>query len=64
MLISKGKLSALYLQHFAHEQKQGSVGLFELNKGKNRFCLAEPGIYQLTPDSCHKFEKDIYSYDT
>ncbi|XP_053372624.1 nodal modulator 2-like [Mercenaria mercenaria] len=50
--------------NFAQEKKEGSVGSFELNKGKNRFCLAQPGIYQLTPDSCHKFEKDVYTYDT
>ncbi|XP_063398265.1 BOS complex subunit NOMO1-like isoform X2 [Mytilus trossulus] len=50
--------------HFAHEKKVGTVGSFNLNKGKNRFCLAQPGVYKLTPDSCHKFEKDIYTYDT
>ncbi|KAL4228821.1 hypothetical protein ACF0H5_011861 [Mactra antiquata] len=50
--------------NFAHEQKEGSVGSFELNKGKNRFCLQQPGIYKLTPDSCHKFEKEVYTYDT
>ncbi|ESO93836.1 hypothetical protein LOTGIDRAFT_104485 [Lottia gigantea] len=50
--------------NFAHEKKTGSVGSFQLNKGLNRFCLAQPGVYKLTPDSCHKFEKDVYAYDT
>ncbi|KAL3886602.1 hypothetical protein ACJMK2_026586 [Sinanodonta woodiana] len=49
--------------NFAQE-KEGSVGSFQLNKGKNRFCLAQSGVYKLTPDSCHQFEKDVYSYDT
>ena len=51
-------------QHFEHNKKKGSVGSFDLNKGTNRFCLAQPGVYKLTPDSCHKFEKDEYIYDT
>ncbi|KAJ8298746.1 hypothetical protein KUTeg_022806 [Tegillarca granosa] len=50
--------------HFAHEKKEGNVGSFNLNKGTNRFCLAQPGVYRLTMDSCHKFEKDVYTYDT
>nr|XP_022336385.1 nodal modulator 1-like isoform X1 [Crassostrea virginica] len=50
--------------HFEHNKKKGSVGSFDLNKGTNRFCLAQPGVYKLTPDSCHKFEKDEYIYDT
>lgn len=51
-------------QHFAHDRKSGSVGSFDLNKGTNRFCLAQPGVYKLRPDSCHKFEKEEYIYDT
>ncbi|XP_052805284.1 nodal modulator 1-like [Mya arenaria] len=50
--------------NFSQDKKADSVGSFELNKGKNRFCLAQPGVYQLRPDSCHKFEKDVYNYDT
>ena len=53
-----------FLQDFAHEKKVGTVGSFDLNKGKNRFCLAQPGVYKLTTDSCHRFEKDVYTYDT
>ncbi|OWF46756.1 nodal modulator 1-like [Mizuhopecten yessoensis] len=49
---------------FAHEKKEGTVGSFQLNKGTNRFCLAQPGVYRLTPDSCHKFDKDVFTYDT
>ena len=51
-------------QNFAHENKQGSVGSFALKKGTNRFCLSQPGVYRLTTDSCHRFEKDVYTYDT
>ncbi|CAC5408303.1 Nodal modulator 2,Nodal modulator 3,Nodal modulator 1 [Mytilus coruscus] len=45
--------------HFAHEKKVGTVGSFNLNKGKNRFCLAQPGVYKLTPDSCHKSSPEL-----
>jgi len=41
-----------------------TVGSFNLTKGTNKFCLAEPGIYQLTPVSCHQFERSVYTYDT
>ncbi|XP_012945613.1 nodal modulator 1 [Aplysia californica] len=50
--------------NFAHNKKAKNVGSFLLDKGLNRFCLAHPGVYQLTPDSCHKFDQDNYSYDT
>jgi len=36
----------------------------ELNKGTNRHCLREPGIYTLTPVSCYKFERESYKYNT
>ncbi|PVD27782.1 hypothetical protein C0Q70_12955 [Pomacea canaliculata] len=62
--ILKCSISHPITLNFAHEKKSGSVGSFQLNKGTNRFCLAQPGMYQLTPDSCHKFERDVYSYDT
>ena len=57
-------LQLCFDQNFAHDKKSGSVGSFQLNKGTNRFCLAQAGVYQLTPDSCHKFEQEIYTYDT
>ncbi|XP_059172926.1 BOS complex subunit NOMO1-like [Physella acuta] len=50
--------------NFADNKKEKSVGSFLLDKGLNRFCLAHPGIYQLTPDSCHRFDQENYSYDT
>ncbi|CAL1545393.1 unnamed protein product [Lymnaea stagnalis] len=50
--------------NFAHNKKEKSVGSFLLDKGLNRFCLAHPGVYQLTPDSCHRFDQENYSYDT
>ncbi len=54
----------LSLQNFAQENKPGNVGSFSLTKGVNKFCLAQPGVYKLTLDSCHQFEQDIYRYDT
>ncbi|KAK0042403.1 nodal modulator 1 [Biomphalaria pfeifferi] len=50
--------------NFAHNKKEKSVGSFLLDKGLNRFCLAHPGVYQLAPDSCHRFDQETYSYDT
>nr|KAG5708736.1 hypothetical protein BaRGS_034953 [Batillaria attramentaria] len=58
------KNKSVELENFAHEKKTGTVGSFQLNKGTNRFCLAQAGVYQLTPDSCHKFEQEVYTYDT
>ena len=40
------------------------MGSFTLAKGVNKFCLAQPGLYKLIPESCHQFEQDIYRYDT
>ncbi|GAB1611346.1 nodal modulator 1, partial [Argonauta hians] len=62
--ILKCGLSHQITLNFAHENKEGSVGSFALKKGTNRFCLKQPGVYRLTTDSCHRFEKDIYTYDT
>uniref|UniRef100_A0AAQ4QE75 Nodal modulator n=1 Tax=Gasterosteus aculeatus aculeatus TaxID=481459 RepID=A0AAQ4QE75_GASAC len=33
-------------------------------QGVNRFCLSKPGVYKVTPRSCHQFEQDFYTYDT
>ena len=63
VLLTKSFLVSPF-QHFAHESKPGTVGSFELSRGVNKFCLAEPGVYQLTPESCHQFEQDFYRYDT
>ncbi|XP_061181394.1 BOS complex subunit NOMO1-like [Saccostrea echinata] len=62
--ILKCTISHEIILHFEHNKKAGSVGSFNLNKGTNRFCLAQPGVYKLRPDSCHKFEKEEYIYDT
>jgi hypothetical protein len=57
--------SNLFLnQNFSLEDKKEVVGSFDLYMGINRFCLAEPGIYNLIPKSCHRFEQDVYRYDT
>ncbi|GFO10962.1 nodal modulator 1 [Plakobranchus ocellatus] len=49
--------------NFSHNT-QKKVGSFLLDRGLNRFCLAHPGVYQLTPDSCHRFDQENYAYDT
>ncbi|XP_063790451.1 BOS complex subunit NOMO3-like [Pseudophryne corroboree] len=40
------------------------VGVYNLTKGINRFCLSKPGVYKVTPRSCHRFEHSHYTYDT
>ncbi|CAB3977797.1 Nodal modulator 1 [Paramuricea clavata] len=50
--------------HFALEGSSEVVGSFNLTKGVNIFCLNEPGIYTLTPRSCHRFDQDSYKYNT
>lgn len=50
--------------NFTLENSNETVGSFELKKGTNQFCLKKPGIYSLTPRSCYRFEKDVYSYNT
>uniref|UniRef100_A0A8C0LCH2 Nodal modulator 1-like n=1 Tax=Canis lupus dingo TaxID=286419 RepID=A0A8C0LCH2_CANLU len=41
-----------------------NVGIYNLSKGVNRFCLSKPGVYKVTPRSCHRFEQAFYTYDT
>ncbi|XP_028401177.1 nodal modulator 1-like [Dendronephthya gigantea] len=50
--------------HFALEGSSEVVGSFNLTKGVNIFCLNEPGVYTLTPKSCHRFDQDSYKYNT
>ncbi|KAG8432961.1 hypothetical protein GDO86_017286 [Hymenochirus boettgeri] len=38
------------------------VGVYNLTKGVNRFCLSKPGVYKVTPRSCHRFEHAYYTY--
>lgn len=67
MLIIKKKYWLKLLissKNFAHDKKEKNVGSFLLDKGLNRFCLAHPGVYQLIPDSCHRFDQENYIYDT
>ncbi|CAN9509958.1 unnamed protein product [Ophioblennius macclurei] len=55
---------AITLEFFQDGSKPENVGVYNLSKGVNRFCLSKPGIYKVTPRSCHQFEQDYYTYDT
>ncbi|CAO2632966.1 Nodal modulator 1 [Lemmus lemmus] len=38
-----------------HQDGNGpeNVGIYNLSRGVNRFCLSKPGVYKVTPRSCH-----------
>ncbi|XP_063064130.1 BOS complex subunit NOMO1 [Engraulis encrasicolus] len=55
---------AITLEFFQDEVKPEIVGVYNLSKGVNRFCLSKPGVYKVTPRSCHQFEQEYYTYDT
>ncbi|XP_034043318.1 nodal modulator 1 [Thalassophryne amazonica] len=55
---------AITLEFFQDGSKPENVGVYNLSKGINRFCLSKPGVYKVTPRSCHQFEQDFYTYDT
>ncbi|KAM8842505.1 BOS complex subunit NOMO1 [Synchiropus picturatus] len=55
---------AITLEFFQDGSKPENVGVYNLSKGVNRFCLSKPGFYKVTPRSCHQFEQDFYIYDT
>uniref|UniRef100_A0A8C7ZI33 Nodal modulator n=1 Tax=Oryzias sinensis TaxID=183150 RepID=A0A8C7ZI33_9TELE len=55
---------AIILEFFQDGSKPENVGVYNLSKGVNRFCLSKPGVYKVTPRSCHQFEQDFYTYDT
>nr|XP_020498466.1 LOW QUALITY PROTEIN: nodal modulator 1-like [Labrus bergylta] len=55
---------AITLEFFQDGSKPENVGVYDLSKGVNRFCLSKPGVYKVTPRSCHQFEQDFYTYDT
>uniref|UniRef100_A0A4W6C039 NODAL modulator 1 n=1 Tax=Lates calcarifer TaxID=8187 RepID=A0A4W6C039_LATCA len=55
---------AITLEFFQDGSKPENVGMYNLSKGVNRFCLSKPGVYKVTPRSCHQFEQDFYTYDT
>lgn len=50
--------------NFTLDNSNETVRSLELKKGTNQFCLKKPGVYLLTPVSCYKFEKEMYSYNT
>ena len=49
-----------------HQDGNGpeNVGIYNLSRGVNRFCLSKPGVYKVTPRSCHRFEQAFCTYDT
>ncbi|XP_061085827.1 BOS complex subunit NOMO1 [Conger conger] len=55
---------AITLEFFQDDSMPENVGIYNLSKGVNRFCLSKPGVYKVTPRSCHQFEQDYYTYDT
>ncbi|KAM6972753.1 BOS complex subunit NOMO1 [Aplochiton taeniatus] len=55
---------AITLEFFQDGSTPENVGVYNLSKGVNRFCLSKPGVYKVTPRSCHQFEQDHYTYDT
>uniref|UniRef100_A0A8B9KY12 Nodal modulator 1 n=1 Tax=Astyanax mexicanus TaxID=7994 RepID=A0A8B9KY12_ASTMX len=55
---------AITLEFFQDGSKPENVGVYNLSKGVNRFCLSKPGVYKVTPRSCHQFEQDYYTYNT
>jgi len=42
----------------------GTVEKLHLVKGTNKHCLAKGGVYEISTDSCYRFSKGVYSYDT
>jgi len=44
--------------------KVGTVEKLHLVKGTNKHCLPKGGIYEITTDSCYRFSKGAYTYDT
>jgi hypothetical protein len=46
------------------EKTGGTMRTFDVKKGSSSHCLEEPGVYQLVPMSCHKFDKLSYTFDT
>uniref|UniRef100_A0A8U7PAH0 Uncharacterized protein n=1 Tax=Corvus moneduloides TaxID=1196302 RepID=A0A8U7PAH0_CORMO len=55
---------AITLEFYQDGNGPENVGVYNLSKGVNRFCLSKPGVYEVTPRSCHQFEHDYYTYDT
>ncbi|XP_053550913.1 nodal modulator 3 [Bombina bombina] len=55
---------AITLEFYQDGNGPENVGVYNLTKGINRFCLSKPGVYKVTPRSCHRFEHAFYTYDT
>lgn len=55
---------AITLEFYQDGNGPENVGVYNLSKGINRFCLSKPGVYKVTPRSCHRFEHEYYAYDT
>uniref|UniRef100_A0A7I2V4T6 NODAL modulator 3 n=1 Tax=Homo sapiens TaxID=9606 RepID=A0A7I2V4T6_HUMAN len=55
---------AITLEFYQDGNGRENVGIYNLSKGVNRFCLSKPGVYKVTPRSCHRFEQAFYTYDT
>ncbi|XP_077172101.1 nodal modulator 1 [Paroedura picta] len=55
---------AITLEFYQDGNGPENVGIYNLSKGVNRFCLSKPGVYEVTPRSCHRFEHEYYTYDT
>ncbi|XP_018425571.1 PREDICTED: nodal modulator 3-like [Nanorana parkeri] len=55
---------AITLEFYQDGNGPEHVGVYNLTKGVNRFCLSKPGVYKVTPRSCHRFEHSYYTYDT
>ncbi|XP_067042514.1 BOS complex subunit NOMO3-like [Acropora muricata] len=49
---------------FSRESRKENLDFFDLQKGTNKFCLKEPGVYNLMPRSCHQFDQDVFIYNT
>ena len=56
----------LEYSHTASQKENGASTKrsTSLKKGNNKICLPKAGVYQISPKSCYKFEKENYLYDT
>ncbi|XP_013400762.1 nodal modulator 2 [Lingula anatina] len=64
-MISVTSSHDLKLAYTNQDKKLDYRGTFDdVVKGLNKFCLEKPGLYKLKPESCHRFDKEEYSFDT
>ncbi|XP_068686037.1 BOS complex subunit NOMO3-like [Montipora foliosa] len=69
LFIQSGYILKCILSHnitlfFSRESGKENVDFFDLQKGTNKFCLKEPGVYNLMPQSCHQFDQNVFIYNT